>query len=472
MNCNINELLVLRYLIDNPCAMPDLSITDFANLTSQKIYKTIRQYDRPLTPEELAVGIDRDFVEQVFGLNLPNNPAKLREMLIKARLLRDAKADGRGDLRALMLTNSVEPETGAEKEVWTDWYNQVDLSTLSKRIGELNQKRADKEYGYVKLCRGSQLGFVEPHELAGALRQTSWLIDDILLKNTFIELIAPQKAGKSQLAYQLAYSVQNGIEFLGHKTQKQDVLYVDYELESNEIYERCESYKKFAKDWLGQTELENIKILSLNKEVGVSLDDVLYLIRQKKVENPNLNLVIFDNFYSFAERDTNNVTDVKNLLKKIWMGVGEDITIVVVNHTNKAVANSDKNGVSYYDILTSAFGSNAHGMFAADVIYIEPKLDGRVVWCAGRHINPSVKISCRFDKWTNWFFKVIPEQHDFKNNDDEEQEIRDYIGNGKNLKEVKKKFPELKEETLISMGYYVRTPEGKKDRRVYPKEGF
>ena len=36
---NINELLVLRYLIDNPCAMPDLSITDFANLTSQKIYK-------------------------------------------------------------------------------------------------------------------------------------------------------------------------------------------------------------------------------------------------------------------------------------------------------------------------------------------------------------------------------------------------------------------------------------------------
>ena len=91
------------------------------------------------------------------------------------------------------------------------------------------------------------------------------------------------------------------------------------------------------------SELENIKILSLNKEVGVSLDDVLYLIRQKKVENPNLNLVVFDNFYSFAERDTNNVTDVKNLLKKIWMGVGEDITIVVVNHTNKAVASSDKN---------------------------------------------------------------------------------------------------------------------------------
>lgn len=218
MNCNINELLVLRYLIDNPCAMPDLSTTDFANLTSQKIYKTIRQYNRPLTPEELAVGIDKDFVDKVFGLNLPNNPAKLRELLIKARLLRDAKADGRSDLRELMLTNTVEPETGAEKEVWTDWYNQVDLSTLSKKIGECNQKRADKEYGYVKLCRGSQLGFVEPHELAGALRQTSWLIDDILLKNTFIELIAPQKAGKSQLAYQLAYSVQNGIEFLSLMT--------------------------------------------------------------------------------------------------------------------------------------------------------------------------------------------------------------------------------------------------------------
>lgn len=472
MNKNINELLVLRYLMDNPCAMPDLSITDFSNTTSRTIYKTIRQYDRPLTPEELAVGIDKDFVEQVYALNLPNNPAKLREMLIKSRLLRDAKADGRGDLRELMLTTLTEPETGEEKEMWSDWFNQVDLSTLSKKIGELNQKRADKEYGYVKLCRGSQLGFVKPHELAGALRQTSWLIDGMVQKNTFIELIAPQKAGKSQLAYQLAYSVQNGIDFLGHKTQKHDVLYIDYELESNEIYERCVSYKQFGKDWLGQHELEDISILSLNKEVNVSLDDVLYLIRRNKVENPNLNLVIFDNFYSFAERDTNNVTDVKNLLKKIWMGVGEDITIVVVNHTNKAVASSDKSGVSYYDILTSAFGSNAHGMFAADVIYIEPKLDGRVVWCAGRHINPSIKISCRFDKWTNWFFKVIPEQHDFKDNSDEEQKIRDYIGNGKRWSEVKKRFPDLEEETLIKMGYYVRIPEGQKNKRVYPKEKF
>ena len=48
----------------------------------------------------------------------------------------------------------------------------------------------------------------------------------------------------------------------------------------------------------------------------------------------------------------------------------------------------------------------------------------------------------------------------------------DYSGNGKRLSEVKKKFPELKEETLISMGYYVRTPEGEKNRRVYPKEVF
>ncbi len=472
MNNNINELLVLRYLINNPCAMSDLSITDFCNTTSRKIYKVIRQYNRPLTPEELAVGVDRDFVDQVFGLNVPNNPLKLKELLIKARLLRDAKADGRGDLRELMLTKVIEPETGEEKEMWSDWYNTVSLSTLSKTISECNQIRADKEYGYVRLCRGSQLGFVKPHELAGALRQTSWLIDDILLKNTFIELIAPQKAGKSQLAYQLAYSVQNGTDFLGHKTKKHDVLYIDYELESNEIYERCVNYKQFAKDWLGQSELEDINILSLNKEIDVTLDDVLYLIRQEKVKNPNLNLVVFDNFYSFAERDTNNVTDVKNLLKKIWMGVGEDITIIVVNHTNKAVASNDKNGVTYYDILTSAFGSNAHGMFAADVMYIEPKLDGRVVWCAGRHINPKIKISCRFDSSTNWFFKVIPEQHDFKDNDNEEQEIRDYIGSGKNWKEVKKKFPNLKEETLINMGYYVRTPEGKRDKRAYPKESF
>ena len=169
-----------------------------------------------------------------------------------------------------------------------------------KQIAELNQARADNEQELIKLCRGVQTGFCKPCELPRALIEQEWLVDRIIMKNSFVEIIAPQKAGKSQLGYQLAGCVQNGIDFLGRGVMRQDVVYLDFEMEANEIYTRCEKLKRFTSECLDFNDYKDFQVMSLNKDTDTTLDTVLYLIREEKRKNPQLNLVIFDNFYSFC----------------------------------------------------------------------------------------------------------------------------------------------------------------------------
>ena len=261
---------------------------------------------------------------------------------------------------------------------------------------------------------------------------------------------------------------------------RQDVVYLDFEMEANEIYTRCEKLKRFTSECLDCSDYKDFRVMSLNKDTDTTLDTVLYLIREEKRKNPQLNLVIFDNFYSFCAGDTNNVSDVKDILKKVYQGVGKDITVVVINHTNKEIARSTKNKkISYYEILTAAFGSNAHGMFASDIIYIEPKTDGKVVWCAGRHISPEVEIPCFYGDKTNWFFlpdAAAAKQHQFQLTEAQKREIDDYLNstnqNGigtvgsKSWSNFKKKFPDYEEKILKNSGYQIATPERKKDRYI------
>ena len=474
------ELLVLRYLIENPTAFRDLRASDFSSLQSRELLKKIRQFEHPITEPELLSVTDSDTVEAIYNIPIPTNPEKQREMLIKQSLLSKVRRDGRGDLKDFFLVKEIAPETGEEVERWSNWFENASLTEISKQIAELNQARADNEQELIKLCRGVQTGFCKPCELPRALIEQEWLVDRIIMKNSFVEIIAPQKAGKSQLGYQLAGCVQNGIDFLGRGVMRQDVVYLDFEMEANEIYTRCEKLKRFTSECLDCSDYKDFRVMSLNKDTDTTLDTVLYLIREEKRKNPQLNLVIFDNFYSFCAGDTNNVSDVKDILKKVYQGVGKDITVVVINHTNKEIARSTKNKkISYYEILTAAFGSNAHGMFASDIIYIEPKTDGKVVWCAGRHISPEVEIPCFYGDKTNWFFlpdAAAAKQYQFQLTEAQKREVDDYLNstnqNGigtvgsKSWSNFKKKFPDYEEKILKNSGYQIATPERKKDRYI------
>ena len=118
-------------------------------------------------------------------------------------------------------------------------------------------------------------------------------------------------------------------------------------------------------------------------------------------------------------------------------------------------------------------------MFASDIIYIEPKTDGKVVWCAGRHISPEVEIPCFYGDKTNWFFlpdAAAAKQYQFQLTEAQKREVDDYLNstnqNGigtvgsKSWSNFKKKFPDYEEKILKNSGYQIEKKEKKKDRYI------
>ena len=71
------------------------------------------------------------------------------------------------------------------------------------------------------------------------------IVDGLFWDGTFNLIQGPSKSGKSMLAYQLAWCLQNGHEFLGRKVLKRNCLYIDWELLNDKIQERFDKISSF-----------------------------------------------------------------------------------------------------------------------------------------------------------------------------------------------------------------------------------
>lgn len=207
------------------------------------------------------------------------------------------------------------------------------------------------------------------------------LIEGMMLQNTMNSIIAPAKAGKSFFSYQMAYAVQNGLEFLGRETNQADVLYVDFELRNDAIAERGRKVKE-----LYNGEGKPFKVMPLSSSWGssvISLDKIIDKIKAKKEENPNLGLVIFDCYYRFAEGEENNADDTNKTLSKLKTLTG-DMTVVYVHHTNKRPTDVDINKLDSATVLIQASGSVVHSRVVDQTYYIHATKDGSYIFNTGR----------------------------------------------------------------------------------------
>lgn len=428
-------MMVLNHLTKHPTDYPNINKEYFEDKELQKAFEVIRTFKTEIPAEELVVTdeIDDGIVNSIYN-SKNKNPDRWIEYLTKFYLLRNADAHV-----VSMFTKMVDDEV-----CWTEWFEKATLEQITSKIYEENSKQKEEMDKFARQFEYDSCVFSLPCDLPNAKIQRDWLIDNMLLQSTFNELISPQKAGKTQLCYELASAVQNGVPFLGHNTIKKDVLYVDFEMDNCEIFTRTEKlrhfYSKFYK--IPEEEYEQFRVMALSSKQDINIDYIIDVIKREKRKNDNVGLVIFDNFYSLATNiDTNKLDEVMALLRKIRTGLGDDITFLMVNHTNKAVTNAQNTTPNFYSIMSAAFGSNAHGMFTAEVIYIEKKTDGAKVWCAGRHVSPEYSISCIQNKDTNWFF--LPVDEGFKSilTDEDYKIIDDYLNstsrNGLSVKGTK-----------------------------------
>lgn len=294
-------------------------------------------------------------------------------------------------------------------------------------------------------------------ELEKVNEPIEYLIDGWIKKDSFNSIIGAAKAGKTQLSMAIAFCVQNGIPFLGYECKKADVLYVDFELEHNEIGKRINLLKQYYE----MPEAESYYYISASRDFAngtIKMDNILEAVREAKKNNPNIKLCIFDCYYTFAEGDSNTEIDTRKNLQPL-KGLVDDMCVCYVHHTNKA--SSDITNLIY-----AAGGSGVHGKIVDSTIVVWPKSskdDTFYIATTGRS-GGGKKIVCKKNESTFHQFKPVEdvdERHTLggktvdKNPKEEHPDIWAAVTiNGNSLYMIEKNFG-VKPKELTEMGFKV-----------------
>lgn len=188
------------------------------------------------------------------------------------------------------------------------------------------------------------------------------IVDGLFWDGTFNLIQGPSKSGKSMLAYQLCWCLQNGHEFLGRKALKRNCLYIDWELRHDQIRERFDKISGFF--GVNTDAAEQYMVYPLARST-VDLQNVLAQVSEFLKDNTDIKVIFLDNFYSFFSGNQNDSSSVKETLKNI-IAVAPDVTIFLICHTNKAVGQTGGGN----DPLYAASGSNAFSAFCDEATSI------------------------------------------------------------------------------------------------------
>lgn len=396
------EIKVLRHLQDYPQDYEALKKNDFSANTV-KAFERIRQFYDKIGNDDLVACCGNNLAQLIVATD-DNNPDYWYSKLIKLSVMRKAEELGWDDWVSEYINEEDSPD-GEKNIIFTDKFEE-------SSIGQLREDVLEYTNVILATCRESyckeERDFCYADELPHAKDTRDWLVEGLIKERTFNELVAPSKTGKSQLAFQLAYEVQNGLKFLDlFKTKQCDVLYVDLEMDDEELNKREQSLIEFRKG------TERFQILALAEEKK-NLERILYRIKRKIRKNPKVGLVVFDNFYSLVDGDfdTNDVGQVKELLDRLKFELTTlGVAVLLLNHTNKTVdkelqwkPDSEIND-SY--ILSAPFGSLAHGAKVDTTILLQKKIDGKRIHVTGRNVSPIVRVSCKSDESNSFFFTHV-----------------------------------------------------------------
>lgn len=317
--------------------------------------------------------------------------------LKKYSMLRNFMDNG-VDIRDIYDPNDVDDEDGIKK-------NEAFRDMTCEEVYDKVKSRLDK----IEVSCVSSFEFNSIDNIPHANDPMEWLVEGIIKKYTFNEIVAASKAGKSQLAYQLAHEVANGQGFLGLiPTTKCKVMYIDFEIYPNEMKNRIDTIKQY---WRLS---EDVSMMSVGKLKKRDLDRIIRKCVDMKKKDDSYGLVVLDNFYSLLGAvNANDMGETGELLDSIkWPLIEAGLTGILVNHTAKATAaESEKltdDKISFTYILNSAFGSMTHGAKVDTLIFIQNKADGKRIHIAGRSagIKP-LRISCHYGPETAYTFVPI-----------------------------------------------------------------
>jgi hypothetical protein len=175
-----------------------------------------------------------------------------------------------------------------------------------------------------------KLNFLNSKEIINTPKEKDYLIKNMLPKNAVIQLLSPPANFKSIFALSIAVHIANGKDFLGFKTKKHNVAYLDKENNRQIIADRM---KKICKGL--NLKRKKFPTTFLLKE-GM-LDNPTFLEQLiEYVEEEAIGLIIFDTLVRFNSGNENSSQDMNKLYQafvKLQSNTGA--TILFLHHTNR-----------------------------------------------------------------------------------------------------------------------------------------
>ena len=196
--------------------------------------------------------------------------------------------------------------------------------------------------------------------------EEDWLIKPLIPRNQLVVIFAPGGTGKSLLALYIAAGLATGRNIFGIEHQPISVLYMDYEMQQAQLYERLTAMG-YNKD----TDLTRLHyaslppIGSLDKPEGAK--QICDLARACQAK-----LVIIDTFSRAVEGAENDADTVRNFYR--WTAINlkqEGRSLMRIDHAGK-------------DLKKGARGTSAKND-DVDLVWQMTKVDGRLVMIRQKH---------------------------------------------------------------------------------------
>jgi hypothetical protein len=169
------------------------------------------------------------------------------------------------------------------------------------------------------------------YDVAGALREPNWVVKDLLAESEILLLSGDSSAGKSFLAYALAFAVLDGGQtWLGQPVAGPGrVLIVDGEMSPYRVEKRLRGFGLREEHW--------DRLVYLDKSQAVALDDPAQIERLSGaigVLQPGL--VILDSVFSLASAiDHNSNGAVSDFYRTALRPLVAPTAMVALHHENK-----------------------------------------------------------------------------------------------------------------------------------------
>lgn len=256
-------------------------------------------------------GILRQYCTEALGLKVDEknkNPSRFNRMPGAKRARRNHDTNERilGKDGKPILDNQTLLATNLPGKPWDEWAENLPI---------------DDGLDWLKFDDVEELPDEEPPVI----------IEGLLRINEKLGVTAGSKSFKTWLLLYIAYCVANGLDFLGHKTHAQKVVFFDLELSKNALKRRLKRIQKT----LGEGDFTNLKVVSLRGKARLFCANFQKVA--SRVVATGFKVVIIDPVYKFLlgkeENSNGMVADMLEDLTAFCMEA--QVALIHVHHHSK-----------------------------------------------------------------------------------------------------------------------------------------